>query len=91
MSDEESEFFKQLVENLSHGYAAMAECELLREENTRLRAIVEAARAVWNSIPATYDPQDVMVRNHASALNNLGAMLHSYDKMAKGEGDENQR
>jgi hypothetical protein len=38
-------------------------------------AILGAAQEVWDSVPATYDETDPVVKRHAAALNNLGALL----------------
>ncbi len=44
--------------------------------NTRpADAVREAAREVWESVPASHDPNDPMVQRHARALNALGAAL----------------
>jgi len=41
----------------------------------RVREIEAAVREVWESIPASYDPQDPMVQRHAAALNALAPIV----------------
>lgn len=57
--------------------AANAENAKLRERVGRLEAV---ARAVWDSIPATYDDTDAMVQRHAKALNALAVALAACDE-----------
>jgi broad specificity phosphatase PhoE len=40
-----------------------------------LRAVEQAARDVWDTCPASYDPADPLVIQHAHALNVLSAAL----------------
>lgn len=46
------------------------------EDRKRLR---EAAQEVWDSVPASYEPDDPMVKRHAAALIALGAALEGRD------------
>ena len=46
------------------------------EDRERLRA---AAQEVWDSVPASYEPADAMVRRHAEALIALGTALEDRD------------
>ena len=50
----------------------VAEIRRLREENAEM---VGALRAIWDTVPATYDPDDPMVRRHAAALNAAGMIV----------------
>ena len=47
------------------------------------KEIHDAARLVWETVPATHDPDDPQVSRHAEALNDLGQILARYDA-AKG-------
>lgn len=50
-----------------------ARCEELRE----------TAQEVWDSVPASYSPEDPMVMRHAAALNNLHAVLQAKEAGTK--------
>jgi hypothetical protein len=48
----------------------------------RLLADCEAAlREIWNSVPATYDPEDKVVQRHSAALRAIPAVLAAIDAM----------
>jgi len=50
----------------------MGEGNKLRAENTALK---ELLREIYNSIPATHDENDSMVKRHARALNEIKKIL----------------
>lgn len=62
-----------------------AHMELRATAEERARTLEEAAREVWNSVPATFEQTDPMVRRHAAALNALGALLSPTPEAAGGE------
>lgn len=51
--------------------ALTAERDALRAEVERLREVVDDAQLVWETVPATFDPEASQVKIHAVALNGL--------------------
>lgn len=48
--------------------------------------VIEAAQGVWDSVPASYDPEHETVIRHANALANLRDALTAFYAALEGEG-----
>lgn len=58
--------------------------DLAQSPEDEARAVVEAAKEVWASVPASYSKEDPMVSRHARALNVLGDAVRAYEERAHG-------
>ncbi len=68
--------YKQDASFIAH---ARTDLPAALDEIRRLRKMVEAAREVWDSVPATRDEAHPSVMRHAKVMNDLRAALEEYD------------